>query len=160
MHLVGALDGLGSGQKIRPVLGLHETVCTGAADGYARMTQRPSLVLLHLGPGLSNGLANLHNARRSGSPIVVIIGGLPCDPSGSWGIFRLGPSAVCIQRESKRMTPRISGDMATWVRPMDPVLNSDIEALASTVSCWVRTCRSPEDLPRDMSEAIQATAPS
>ena len=70
MHLVGALDE----GKIRPVLGLQETVCTGAADGFARMTSRPAMVLLHLGPGLANGIANLHNARRAGSPVVCVVG--------------------------------------------------------------------------------------
>ena len=60
--------------RIRPVLGLFEGVCTGAADGFARMTDRPALTMLHLGPGLANGLANLHNARRALSPIVNIVG--------------------------------------------------------------------------------------
>ncbi|MER3396853.1 MAG: acetolactate synthase large subunit [Acidimicrobiia bacterium] len=56
------------------VLCLHEDVCTGAADGYARITEKPALVNLHLGPGLAHGLSNIHNARRAESPIVVIIG--------------------------------------------------------------------------------------
>ncbi|MDY6948781.1 MAG: acetolactate synthase large subunit [Pseudomonadota bacterium] len=59
---------------VRPVLGLFEGVCTGAADGYARVSGRPALTLLHLGPGLANGLANLHNARRAHSPVVNIVG--------------------------------------------------------------------------------------
>jgi acetolactate synthase-1/2/3 large subunit len=59
---------------VRPVLGLFEGVCTGAADGYARMARRPALTLLHLGPGFANGIANLHNARRAHSPIVNLIG--------------------------------------------------------------------------------------
>ena len=49
------------------MLTLFEGVATGAADGYARMAGRPAAALLHLGPGLGNGLANLHNARRAGS---------------------------------------------------------------------------------------------
>jgi ferredoxin len=56
------------GAGIRAVLGLFEGVCTGAADGYARMTGKPALTLLHLGPGFANGIANLHNARRAHSP--------------------------------------------------------------------------------------------
>src|SRR5205814_3516694 len=56
------------------VLGLFEGVCSGAADGYARMTGQPSLTLLHLGPGLANALANLHNARRARSPVVNLVG--------------------------------------------------------------------------------------
>ena len=59
---------------LRAVLCLHETVATGAADGYGRMTGKPALTLLHLGPGLANGLANLHNAKRAKTPIVNLIG--------------------------------------------------------------------------------------
>src|SRR5919201_2100426 len=71
MALVNALDRVPS---IRPVLGLFEGVCSGAADGYARMAGRPALTLLHLGPGLANALANLHNARRARSPVVNLVG--------------------------------------------------------------------------------------
>jgi acetolactate synthase-1/2/3 large subunit len=71
MHFVAALDDV---PEMRGVLALFEGVATGAADGYARMTGRPAAVLLHLGPGLANGLANLHNARRASSPIVTIVG--------------------------------------------------------------------------------------
>lgn len=71
MHFVAALDEV---PGMRAVLGLHENVVTGAADGYARITGRPAATLLHLGPGLANGLANLHNARRAHTPIVNIIG--------------------------------------------------------------------------------------
>ena len=70
IDLVRGLDGSG----VRPVLGLFEGVCTGAADTFARMSGRPALVLLHLGPGLANGLANLHNAAKGRSPVVVIVG--------------------------------------------------------------------------------------
>ena len=71
MHFVAALDRIGD---MRCVLGLFEGVVTGAADGYARMLDRPAVTLLHLGPGLTNGLSNLHNAMRANSPIVNIIG--------------------------------------------------------------------------------------
>ena len=71
MQLVAALDRI---EGLRPVLCLFEGVATGAADGYARMTGRPAATLLHLGPGLANGLANLHNARRARSSIVNIVG--------------------------------------------------------------------------------------
>ncbi|QWK80500.1 acetolactate synthase large subunit [Ochrobactrum sp. BTU1] len=71
MHFVAALD---RQPKIRCVLGLFEGVVTGAADGFARMTDRPAATLLHLGPGLANGLANLHNARRAFSPMVNVVG--------------------------------------------------------------------------------------
>ena len=59
---------------MRAVLGLFEGVVTGMADGYGRMAGKPAITLLHLGPGLANGLANLHNARRAGSPIINIVG--------------------------------------------------------------------------------------
>jgi len=71
LGLVRALDEV---PGVRPVLGLFEGVCTGAADGYARVSGSPALTLLHLGPGLANGLANLHNARRAYSPIINVIG--------------------------------------------------------------------------------------
>ncbi len=71
MHFVAALD---QAPSMRAVLTLFEGVATGAADGYARMADRPAATLLHLGPGLGNGLANLHNARRAGVPVVNIVG--------------------------------------------------------------------------------------
>src|SRR5438094_7454986 len=71
LPLVHALDQV---PGIRAVLGLFEGVCTGAADGYGRMTGRPALSLLHMGPGLANGIANLHNARRARSPVVNLVG--------------------------------------------------------------------------------------
>ena len=93
MHFVAALDGE---PRMRAVLGLFEGVVTGAADGYARMTGRPAATLLHLGPGLGNGIANLHNARRAHTPMVNIV-----------------------------------GDHATYHKPLDAPLESDIETLAA-----------------------------
>jgi acetolactate synthase I/II/III large subunit len=71
MPLVAVLDAV---EGMRAVLGLFEGVCTGAADGYARMAEKPALTLTHLGPGFANGIANLHNARRARSPVVNLIG--------------------------------------------------------------------------------------
>jgi acetolactate synthase I/II/III large subunit len=71
MHFVAALDRV---DGMRCILGLFEGVVTGAADGYARMTDHPAATLLHLGPGLANGLANLHNATKASTPIVNIVG--------------------------------------------------------------------------------------
>jgi acetolactate synthase I/II/III large subunit len=71
MHFVAALD---SAAEMRAVLALFEGVATGAADGYARMAGTPAATLLHLGPGLGNGVANLHNARKARVPIVNIVG--------------------------------------------------------------------------------------
>jgi len=71
MHFVAALDQVGA---VRCVLGLFEGVATGAADGCARMADKPASTLLHLGPGLANGLANVYNARRANTPMVNIVG--------------------------------------------------------------------------------------
>lgn len=71
MPLVESLDSI---PGIQAKLGLFEGCCTGAADGYARMIDKPALTLLHLGPGLANGIANLHNAHRANTPVVNIIG--------------------------------------------------------------------------------------
>lgn len=71
MHFVAALDRI---PGMRCILGLTESVVTGAADGFGRMAGDPAVTLLHCGPGLANGLSNLHNARRAGSPIVNVVG--------------------------------------------------------------------------------------
>ncbi len=71
MHLVTALD---REPRIRSILCLFEGVATGAADGYARIAGKPAMTLLHLGSGLTNAGANLHNARRARSPMVNVIG--------------------------------------------------------------------------------------
>ena len=71
MHFVAALDRV---EGMRCVLGLFEGVVTGAADGYARMTENPAATLLHLGPGMANGLANIHNANKALTPMVNIVG--------------------------------------------------------------------------------------
>ena len=71
MQFVTALD---AEPRMRAVLCLFEGVATGAADGYGRMAGKPACTLLHLGPGYGNGLANLHNARRAGTPVVNVVG--------------------------------------------------------------------------------------
>jgi acetolactate synthase I/II/III large subunit len=118
MHFVAALDSV---PQMRGILALFEGVATGAADGYARMAGRPAAVLLHLGPGLANGLANLHNARRAHTPVVVIVGA-----------------------------------HATGHVRYDAPLQSDIEALARTVSGWVHTSGTTRDLAQDAMRAVAA----
>ena len=71
MHFVASLDAV---PELRGVLCLFEGVATGAADGYGRMAGCPAATLLHLGPGLANGLANLHNARRARTPLLNVVG--------------------------------------------------------------------------------------
>jgi acetolactate synthase I/II/III large subunit len=118
MHFVAALD---QAPGMHCVLGLQENIVTGMADGYWRIAGRPACTLLHCGPGLANGLGNLHNARRARSGIVNIV-----------------------------------GDQATWHRPYDPPLTADTEALARSVSAWVRTCTAAADVGRDAAAAVQA----
>lgn len=118
MHFVAALD---QGAGIRCVLGLQENVVTGMADGYWRIAGKPACTLLHCGPGLANGLGNLHNARRARSGIVNIV-----------------------------------GDQATYHRPHDAPLTADTDALARTMSAWVRTSSRAEDVGRDAAAAVQA----
>ncbi|MDB5108011.1 MAG: ilvX, partial [Candidatus Binatus sp.] len=134
MPLVAALDSV---RGMRAVLGLFEGVCTGAADGYARMKGKPALTLLHLGPGLANGLANLHNARRANSPIVNLVGDhvtwhLSADAPLTSDIVSLAKPMSGFVRESKSsralaqdvadaiaasMTP--PGQVATLIVPAD-----------------------------------------
>lgn len=71
MHFVSALDHV---PGMRGILCLYEGVCSGAADGYARIKGKPASTLLHLGPGLGNGLSNFHNARKARTPIISIVG--------------------------------------------------------------------------------------
>jgi acetolactate synthase-1/2/3 large subunit len=118
MHFVAALDDVAG---MRAVLTLFEGVATGAADGYGRMRGAPAAVLLHLGPGLGNGLANLHNARRAQTPVVAVV-----------------------------------GDHARSHRRYDAPLSSDIEAVAGSVSAWVRTSAMPESVAADAADAVAA----
>jgi acetolactate synthase I/II/III large subunit len=134
MHFVAALDKV---PGMRCVLGLFEGVVTGAADGYYRMLERPASTLLHLGPGLANGLANLHNAKKANSGIVNIVGehatyhiahdapltsdieGLAA-PMSHW--VKTSPKAVNLARDgalaiaAARQTP---GQIATLILPAD-----------------------------------------
>jgi acetolactate synthase-1/2/3 large subunit len=134
MHFVAALDKV---PGMRCVLGLFEGVVTGAADGYYRMLRRPASTLLHLGPGLANGLANLHNAKKAHSGIVNIVGEhatyhiahdapLTADiegiatPMSHWVKTSRNASAVAtdgaLAIEAARRTP---GQIATLILPAD-----------------------------------------
>jgi acetolactate synthase-1/2/3 large subunit len=93
LPLVAAFDTV---EGIRPVLGLFEGVCTGAADGYGRMSGKPAMNLLHLGPGFANGIANLHNARRAKTPVLNIIG-----EHASWHVQADPPLAMDIASLAK-----------------------------------------------------------
>ncbi len=132
LPLVAALDTV---KSIRPVLGLFEGVCTGAADGYARMKQKPALTLLHLGPGFANGIANLHNAKRARSPILNIIGQhatwhLNADPPLNMDIASLTRTVSRWYRQSESvealshdvaegLTASLYGQISTLIVPAD-----------------------------------------
>ncbi|HMK37378.1 MAG TPA: acetolactate synthase large subunit, partial [Desulfomonilaceae bacterium] len=116
MPLVEALDTI---PGIRAILCLSEGVCTGAADGYGRISGKPAMTVLHLGPGLANGISNLHNARRGHSPVLNIIGEhatwhRPSDPPLNMNIESLAATVCGWQRTSKSVTD-LSSDTADAV---------------------------------------------
>jgi acetolactate synthase-1/2/3 large subunit len=122
MPLVTALDSV---PGMRAVLGLFEGVCTGAADGYARMRGKPAMTLLHLGPGFANGLANLHNARRACSPVVNVVG-----DQATWHLAADAP-----------LTSDIAGlatPMSRWVKA-----NTSVETLGADTAEAIRRSLEP-----------------
>ncbi len=135
MPLVTAIDEV---PGIRAVLGLFEGVCTGAADGYGRMTDRPAVTLLHLGPGLANGLANLHNARRARSPVLNVVG-----DQATWHRAADAP----LTSDIAALAGTVSAEVRSSGRPED--LARDFAALharaASSPGC-VATLIAPADL--------------
>ncbi len=122
IQFVAALDTV---TDMRGVLALFEGVATGAADGYARVAGRPAAVLLHLGPGLANGLANLHNARRAHSPVVAVV----------------GDHALAHQR----FDAPLQSDIASLARPMSGWLRAatSTTTLAADVTDAVRAACGP-----------------
>ncbi|MEM7540452.1 MAG: acetolactate synthase large subunit [Pseudomonadota bacterium] len=138
MHMVQAIDAV---DDMRAVLCLFEGICSGAADGYGRMRGVPATTLLHLGAGFGNGIANFHNARRAGTPIVNLVGEharhhVPFDapltsdiegvarPVSSWlrtarnseGLASDGLDALCA---ALTPTPEPTGSIATLSIPAD-----------------------------------------
>jgi acetolactate synthase-1/2/3 large subunit len=109
---------------IRAVLGLFEGVCTGAADGYGRMSGKPAMNLLHLGPGFANGIANLHNARRARTPVLNVIG-----EHATWHLPAEPPLAMDIEE--------LSSTVSDWVitnrKASD--LPADVANAVSIASC-------------------------
>ncbi|WP_299414835.1 acetolactate synthase large subunit [uncultured Sulfitobacter sp.] len=139
MHFVAALDHIAG---MRSVLVLHENVATGAADGYYRMAGTPASTLLHLGPGLANGLSNLHNAKKGGSGVVNIIGEhasthialdapLTSDiegiarPVSHW--IKTSPSAETVGRDAAQAVQAAMvapGQIASLILPSDTAWNT------------------------------------
>lgn len=117
LPLVLAMDQIAG---LRSILCLHENVATGAADGYGRMSSKPAMCLLHLGPGFANGLTNLHNARRAGTPILNVI-----------------------------------GEHASWHISADPLLASDIEGLARSVSAYTKRNVDAAAIASDLADTVE-----
>ncbi len=146
MPLVLALNSV---PGLRGILCLHENVATGAADGYARMAAKPAMCLLHLGPGLANGLTNLHNARRAGTPVLNVIGQhaawhLPADPLLATEIELLagivsdyvkenrGADMVAVDvADAIEAAKRNGGSIATLIVPHDSLIGKAEGGLSS-----------------------------
>jgi acetolactate synthase-1/2/3 large subunit len=127
--------GLDSQPGIKAILGLFEGVCTGAADGYGRMLDKPAMVLLHLGPGFANGIANLHNARRAKTPLLNIIG-----EHAAWHRAADPPLAMNIEA----LASTVSGWYKTNESPAR--LSQDTaEAIANSMSGQISTLIVPND---------------
>ena len=132
LPLLLALD---AAPGIRPVLCLDEGVCTGAADGYGRMLERPAMVLLHLGPGLANGISNLHNARRARSPVLNIIG-----QHATWHLEADPPLTMDIEA--------LARTVSAWCRTSAPgeSIASDVsEAISASLRGQIATLIVPSD---------------
>ena len=146
MHFVAAVDKV---PAMRTILCLFEGVCTGAADGYARMAGKPAATLLHLGPGLGNGFANLHNARRAHTPMINIVGDHAtyhlrhdapltsdivsvADPVSAW--VRSCPDALrvpVVAAEAIAAALQPPGQIATLILPADCAWNESSEPLSA-----------------------------
>ena len=130
MHFVAAVDKVAA---MRPILTLFEGVATGAADGYGRIAGRPAATLLHLGPGLANGLANLHNARRASTPIVNIV--------GDHATYHLQYDAP------------LTSDLAGFARPVSGWIHSSTSAL-SVASDGARAVQAARNAPGQIATLI------
>lgn len=134
MQLVAALD---QEPNMRAILGLFEGVVTGAADGYGRMADKPAATLLHLGPGLGNGLSNLHNARRARTPLINVVGDHATDhlqydapltsdvagvarPMSDWVRTSASPGDLAVAAaEAVEEAMTYPGQIATLIAPAD-----------------------------------------
>ncbi len=167
MQLVQAIDQV---PGMRPILALFEGVVTGAADGYARLARKPACTLLHLGPGLANGLANLHNARKALSPVVNVVGDhaahhlrfdapLTSDvegiarPVSHWVRSAASPADLArLGAEAAAVAGGVPGKVATLIAPADSAwtdLPVDFKAPPKIVS---------EPLPQASSTQIERAA--
>jgi acetolactate synthase-1/2/3 large subunit len=141
MEFVAAFDNV---RGMRPVLALFEGVCTGAADGYARISGKPALTLLHLGPGFANGIANLHNARRARVPLVNLVGDhaswhLPFDAPLTSDIESLARPVSGWVRSSAS-AKELARDAADAIRAALAPLATD-RGVRAEYAAWVATAR-------------------
>lgn len=157
MHFVAALDSVSG---IRPVLCLFEGVVTGAADGYGRIAGKPAATLLHLGPGLANGLANLHNARRANTPIVNVVGDhatyhLQYDAlltSDIVGFARPVSSWICESKGSKT----VAGDTARAVQAARAAPGGIATLILPADAAWNEADRAAQPL-ADIAPSVVST---
>lgn len=173
MHFVAALDRV---DGMRCVLVLFEGVATGAADGYARMAEKPAATLLHLGPGLANGLSNLHNAAKASTPIINIVGDhatyhrnydapLTSDIEGAARPFsnwvRTSPDARSVAADgaaaiaAARTAP---GQVATLILPADTAWNE--AGGPAPVPEAPKKARVSQDCIKDIANALRSGQPS
>lgn len=143
LALVDALD---RAKQIRCVLGLFEGVCTGAADGYARMLGRPAATLLHLGPGFANGIANLHNARRARSAILNLVG-----DHATWHL----PYDAPLASDIRSLAVPVSGHYAYLADP-----ERSVEAMAQAMDAARSGVIASVVIPTDVQEHAFAEAPA
>ena len=172
MHFVAALD---RRPEMRCILGLFEGVVTAAADGYGRMAEKPAATLLHTGPGLANGLANLHNARRARTPIVNVVGDhasyhLPFDaplttdiesfarPVSDWLRRIVGPDDVAPSAEAAILAARTTPGIATLILPADSAWSTATEGARHAVAVpGLRPV--PEERITEAAEALRRAGP-
>ena len=173
MHFVAALDRVAG---MRCVLGLAETIVSGCADGYARMAQKPAATLTHCGPGFANSIANVHNARRAGAPMVNIVGDhatyhRPFDPpltTDTEGLARAVSHWVRTSSSSTRvgadgaaavqaaLTP--PGQIATLILPADTAWNEGGE-VGAPLPVPPRPAAAPDAL-RAIAQALRSGEPA
>ena len=158
MHLVGALD---ANPRLRGILCLFEGVAAGAADGFGRIAGKPAATLLHLGPGLANALANLHNARRAATPIVNIVGDHATDhlrydaPLTTDVIGLARPVSAWVRRS--RNASSVAGDAARAVQAARAAPGGVASLIVPADCAWNSAERAAERLP-DIAPAVVPAA--
>lgn len=173
MQLVAAID---KKPNMRAVLGLFEGVVTGAADGYGRMADKPAATLLHLGPGMANGLANMHNAKRAFSPMINIVGDHAVDhlqydapltsdvvgvatPMSDWVRVSNSPSDLALAgREAYTEARSYPGKIATVIAPADHTWTEGAEIAPQAEEITVETAQ--EQIVQEAAKALQKDGPS